>query len=183
MQKQPVIKSRFLSKAIVLAVVMILLSITLSGQIPDYKSQSLFIYNFSKYISWPDSTNSNDFVIGIYGNSPITEELKIMASLKKSADGGDIIVKQIDNLQRLDSLHILYIASSKSREITTINSYIADKSILTVAEREGMALKGAMISFIVMENDILKFEVNKTLLNRENLKIAPQLLNLGYIID
>ena len=59
------------------------------------KYQSLFIYNFTKYIKWPDSYNSGKFVIGVIGNSEVVESIKSMAaSKKKSGNGAVIEVKQ-----------------------------------------------------------------------------------------
>lgn len=148
----------------------------------NYKSQSLYIYKFISYVEWPTDTLADEFQIGIYGNSPILYELEIMASIKKAPNGQNIIVKNINSIDEVDGLDILYIASSKSREMRAINEKIKDSPTLTVAERDGMAKKGAIISFIILENDILKFEINKTLLENNELKIAPDLLKLGYIV-
>lgn len=148
----------------------------------NYKSQSLYIYKFISYVEWPTDTASNEFEVGIYGNSPILSELEIMASIKKAPNGQNIVVKSINSIDEVDGLDILYIASSKSREMRAINEKIKDSPTLTVAERDGMAKKGAIISFIILDNDILKFEINKTLLENNELKISPDLLKLGYIV-
>jgi len=55
-----------------------------SAQELDYRAQSLYIYKFTKFISWPEEKAEGDFVIGVFGNSPIFDELKLMASLKKA---------------------------------------------------------------------------------------------------
>jgi len=148
----------------------------------NYKSQSLYIYKFISYIEWPEDTLVDEFHVGIYGNSPIFNELEIMASIKKAPNGQSIIVKNINSIDEVEGLDLLYIASSKSREMRSINEKIKNVPTLTVAERDGMAKKGAIISFIILDNDILKFEINKTLLDKYELKIAPDLLKLGYIV-
>ena len=154
----------------------------LQAQEINYKSQSLYIYKFISYIEWPEDTVIDEFHVGIYANSPIFYELEIMASIKKAPNGQNIIVKNINSIDEIDGLDILYIASSKSREMRAINEKIKGSPTLTVAERDGMARKGAIISFIILNNDILKFEINKTLLEKNELKIAPDLLKLGYIV-
>jgi len=148
----------------------------------NYKSQSLYIYKFISYIEWPEDAVAEEFRVGIYGNSPIFSELEIMASIKKAPNGQSIIVQYINSIDEVEGLDLLYIASSKSREMRTINERIINTPTLTVAERDGMARKGAIISFIILDNDILKFEINKTLLEKNELKIAPDLLKLGYIV-
>lgn len=51
------------------------------------KYQSIFIYNFIKYIKWPDSYNSGNFIIGVVGNSDIVASLEQMAAAKKKPTG------------------------------------------------------------------------------------------------
>jgi hypothetical protein len=148
----------------------------------DYKSQSLFIYKFTKYISWPSSYNHNEFVIGVYGNSPIQEELEIMSSLKKASDGQRIVIRKINSIEEISNLNILYVSSAKSRELRTILEQTGRKPILVVTERDGLAKKGASINFLIMENNTLKFEVNRTEMVRRGLSISQELLKVGFIV-
>ncbi|MFC2111055.1 YfiR family protein [Bacteroidota bacterium] len=150
------------------------------SQTINYKSQSLFIYKFTKYIYWPENQTKGDFIIGVYGNSPIFEELKIMASLKKTGKGQKIIVRKINSIEEMKGFHLVYIASSKSREIKNIVSRFGDQPTLIVAERGGLAKKGASINFMIMENDVLKFEFNETRMKTLNLKMSKDLSKLGF---
>ncbi|SDL17681.1 protein of unknown function [Catalinimonas alkaloidigena] len=149
----------------------------------DYRAQSLFIYNFSKYITWPDSAQTGDFVIGIYGNSPILRELEVMAALKKAGNGRDIVVRPVDRLEQLQDLHLLYLTAAKSRELRDVLTTVGTHPILILAERGGMAQKGADLNFIVMENATLKFEVNTQALKNHHLEIAPELLRIGFVVN
>jgi hypothetical protein len=158
------------------------LPFTLVAQDIDYKSQSLFIYKFTKYITWPAAYLHNDFVIGVYGNSPIYDELEVMASLKKAAEGKRIVIKRINSVEEIENMHIIYVASSKSRELKSILEKIGKKPTLVVAERDGLAKKGASINFLIMENNTLKFEVNQTELQSRGLSISQELLKVGFIV-
>ena len=40
-------------------------------QATDYAIHANIIYRFTKYIDWPDSKKSGDFIIGIIGESPL----------------------------------------------------------------------------------------------------------------
>lgn len=155
-------------------------SLTLFSQDLDYRAQSLYIYKFTKYIYWPEEKTKGDFIIGVYGNSPIVKELNLMASLKKAGNDQPIVVKEILQDDDLTQYHIVYIASSKSRQIKIISELIGENSVLIVAEREGMANKGADISFLVSDYEILKFEVNVAILEFHKLSISGELVKLGY---
>ncbi len=148
----------------------------------NYRSQSLFIYKFTKHIFWPENYTQNNFVIGVYGNSPIVNELNTMASLKKAAKGQKIIIKKIKSLEDISKLHMIYIVSSKSRDLMKIVEKIGSKPTLIIAERGGMARKGACINFMVMENDVLKIEINKSQLSKQKLRISQSLLKLGFVV-
>ena len=148
-----------------------------------YKAQSLFIYQFTRYVSWPPSAmKQGQVVIGVYGTTPMLDELRLMASLKKAPGGQEIVVLEIEDPTEIKGLHILYLSSAKSRELRTVLDQTAGSSTLIVAERGGLARKGASINFIVMENDTLRFEVNPDTLNRHRLAMAPELMSLGYVV-
>lgn len=152
------------------------------GQDTNYKAQSLFIYKFTKYVNWPEGAIDDEVIIGVYGNSPILDELELMSSLKKAGVGKPIKVKQITSDEEMRSVHILYIASSKSRELKSIVAEMEDSPVLLVAERGGLAKKGACINFIVLDNDTLRFEVNQANLSQRQLAISEELLSLGFVV-
>lgn len=148
----------------------------------DYRAQSLYIYKFTKYIYWPTEKQDRDFRIGVFGKSPIFKELQLMASLKKAGNGQTIIVDEISLDDSLSVYDIIYISSSKSRQISLITDQVKNQAILLVAERERMANKGASINFMVTDTDILKFEFNLARLKEQQLKISDELIKLGYEI-
>lgn len=161
---------------------MLLLLFARGGQSQDldYRAQSLYIYKFTKFIYWPAEKTSGDFVIGVFGNSPIIEELRLMASLKKGGKEQNIVVREVNTEDDLSAFHIIYISSSKSRQIRSVSDQVGDKPVLIVAEREGMASKGATISFVVSDYEILKFEVNVGRLEEQKMTISDDLVKLGY---
>ncbi|MBN2173289.1 MAG: YfiR family protein [Bacteroidales bacterium] len=146
----------------------------------DYRAQSLFIYKFTKYIVWPENKLKGDFVIGVYGNSPLYDELVLMASLKKAGNDQNIVVKEVRDEDDLSGFHLIYVPASKSRQINGISEKVGDLPVVIVAEREGLARKGATINFIILENNVLKFEVNVDKLTRQKLSISDELLKLGF---
>lgn len=151
----------------------------LFSQDADYKSYTLFLYNFMKYIEWPDATG--DFVIGIVGESPIQQEL-ITLSVSKKAKGRKIVIKIIYTAEDALFCSMIYIPSSKSSQLKPIAEKVKGKSVLIVAEREGLAKKGAAISFAINEDDALRFDLNKSVLDSQSLKIATLLMQLGELV-
>lgn len=154
-----------------------------NSQSINYRSQSLFIYKFTKHIFWPQASQEGDFIIGVYGNSPIFNELITMATIKKAGKGQKIIVKKIRTLEQIKGMHLVYMTSSKSREVKQIAEKLRGKPTLLVAERGGLARKGASINFMIMENSVLRFEINLSELKSHKLDISEELLKLGFRVD
>ena len=159
-----------------------LMSIDSFSQDKNFKAYSLFVYNFMKYMEWPEKDNQGDFVIGTIGDSPIEMELNQLAKTKKIR-GRNIVIKKYRGLEDVGTCHLLYVASSKTSLIKEIDKKLSGKSTLVVGEREGAAYKGAGISFAIAEDDAISFDINKKAIESHALKISSSLIKLGDVID
>ena len=148
----------------------------------DYKAYTLFVYNFMKYVEWPEAQSKGDFVVCIFGESPVQKELTGLASSKK-LKGRNIIIKSISKPEDATGCQLLYVSSSKSGNIKALKEQMAGKPILIVGEREGLAKKGAELSFVTLEDDGLKFDINKKEIEQHQLKISSQLIALGILVN
>ena len=152
------------------------------AQETNYKAYTLFIYNFMKYIEWPEAQSKGDFVIGVLGDSPISKELQALVASKK-LKGRNIVLKKCNTPEDALSCHLIYVSDSKSSTVKTLKEQTKDKPVLIVGEREGLAKKGAGLSFVTLEDDELKFDINKKEIEQHQLKIASSLVNLGIVIN
>lgn len=171
----------FFIRAIMLCVLLLCFSKRTYSQEKNYKAYSVYVYNFIKYIEWPEDTKKGDFVIAIIGNSPISAELKTLAATKK-ANGQTIVIKQFASVAEVDKCQILYISAGKSSVLKEAIEKTKNMSALLIAEREGLAKKGAGINFVTLEDETLKFEVNKKVIEAHNLKIPKVLFSLGLVV-
>src|SRR3954470_9508528 len=85
----------------------------IKAQETDYKAYTLFIYNFMKYVEWPEAQSKGDFVLAVLGDSPISKELQTLAATKK-LKGRNIVVKKVDTPEQAEGCQLLFIPSSKS---------------------------------------------------------------------
>ena len=134
------------------------------------KYHSIFIYNFSKYVKWPDAQNSGKFVIAVLGTSAIQKDLRAMAAVKQ-VNGMEIEVKQFNTLKDLPDCHILYISATESGKIDQVISKTGKRPILIVTDQPGLTKKGAAINFVEVEGKI-KFELNQRNAETRGLKVA-----------
>lgn len=134
-----------------------------------------------KYIEWPEAQSKGDFILGVYGDSPMMKELQTLAAAKK-LKGRNIVVKKISSDSEAEGCHLVYVVPAKSGTVKTFSESTKGKPVLIVAEREGLAKKGAGLSFVTMEDDQLKFDINKAIIEQHNLKIPQALVTLGLVV-
>lgn len=144
------------------------------------KYQSLFIYNFSKYVKWPEEKQNEEFVIGVLGSSEIISTLKSMAE-NKNVNGARIIVKQYNSVHELSDCHILYVSDKEASNIDEVISSTSGKSILIVTDKPGFAKKGAVINFIEQDGKI-KLELNQQYAESRGLKVSGSLVSLAILV-
>lgn len=150
---------------------------TLYAQQDEYKAKALFLYNFSRLIEWPGATGS-DFIIGVYGDSPIVGELEKMVS-GKMVGGKKIVVKVFNSSTPIYSCHILYVSSSANAQLAGILSKLGNGNTLVVGEVKGMVDSGAAINFVLNDNR-LSFELDVENANRQGLRVSKTLENMAY---
>jgi hypothetical protein len=155
---------------------------SVKAQDVDYKAYSLFVYNFMKYVEWPEAESKGDFIIAVLGDTKILPELNAMAAAKK-LKGRTIVVKKVTTVEECKDADLVYIAASKSAMAKTFREQYKDKSMLIVGEREGLAKKGACLSFATLDDDQLKFDISKKELAARKLTISEQLVKLGIVVD
>jgi hypothetical protein len=153
---------------------------TKAQQPSDYAVQANIIYRFTKYIDWPDNKKTGDFVIGVVGDSPLTEELKSFIA-NKSVGNRKIVIKNFPSSAEAYPCHILFISEDESSSLKKIAARTSGSSLLLVSESEGLAQKGSCINFVIIA-DHLKLEINKNNIEERNLNIASELLQLGKLV-
>ena len=147
---------------------------TLSG---EYSLKAAFIYNFAKYVEWPDSVfkGKREFCIGTLGRSQIDRELVDLAG--KSVQGRNIVFRQFNSPEEASQCQVLFISRSELARLESILDYLKDVPVLTVADSDDFCRNGGMLSLVV-ENGKIAFDVNIRETQHARLKPNPQLLRL-----
>ncbi|MDA9563805.1 YfiR family protein [Flavobacteriales bacterium] len=145
------------------------------------KMKAVFLYNFTRYIEWPEAYKQGNFVIGLLGETVVTEELNKVAQTKKAVNQ-TIEIKRFSSLSDMSECHMLYIATSKSGDLTSAVQKTKGRSTLIITEQEGLAAKGAGMSFKVVDNR-QKFELSKINIEKRKMIVASALMSLGILVD
>jgi hypothetical protein len=145
-----------------------------------YKMHTVFIFSFTRYIQWPDAYNNGDFEIMVLGDSPIVDDLKSMAQVKKVGDR-NIKITRINAPSEIRKCNILFVPASKSDQIAEVLAKVSSQSILVVTEEPGLGAKGSNVNFITKDGK-LAFELNQGAATRQSLKVSNELSRLAILI-
>ncbi|MCX6290221.1 MAG: YfiR family protein [Bacteroidetes bacterium] len=145
------------------------------AQTETYSVESNIIYYFTKYVDWPASEKTGEFIIGIYGADHLYNELKIGITGRKVGDQRIAIVKIDDLTDEKFSYPILFIASDKSRSMKKILQATQNKPVLIVTEKEGMITNGSCMNLVILDGKV-KLEINQENIESRGLKVAAELL-------
>lgn len=171
---------KLMRKKIIILVVL-LFSFSMASKAQDvHKFQSIFIYNFSKFIQWPAGYENGEFVIGVLGESPITKHLESMASVKK-VRGQKFKIKKFTSVDQITKCHILYIPSNKSAYLQKCLDGVGGNATLIITDKPGMAESGSGINFLIVDGKP-KFELNKASTTKHKLKVSTELSKLAILI-
>ncbi len=146
------------------------------------KYESLFIYNFTKYIKWPDNYNEGRFVIGVLGNSDIYGSLESMASSKKkTGTGATLEVVKYGSVNEIGDCNILFVSENTVSSLAAIETATSSKPILIITDTPGMATQGSIINFVEKDGKI-KFELNQEKAASRQLVVSGSLTALAIVI-
>ncbi len=143
------------------------------------KIKAIYIYNFTKYIEWPDK--EGNFVVGLLGSNPaIMDELNKMGKTKK-VGLQQFEIKSLVTVDGAAKCHLVFILPDHSSQLPEVVSKVKGKNTLIVTDKEGLASKGSAINFIVDGNK-QKIEINKSNIDKYKLKVASALVEMAVVV-
>lgn len=147
------------------------------AQQESYKLHPVYIYNFIKYSQWPQGMPSADVVIGVLGNSSITNELAKMAQ-GKMVGNQKIAIKQFAHAKDLAGCHIVFVAKQSRESLSSILNQLSRQPTLVITEKEGMAKAGSCINFVFVD-DKLKYQINESAVKKSSVKVSAEIIKLS----
>lgn len=141
------------------------------------KMQALFIYNFSKLIEWPNSTETTNFKIGVFGSHDVYEEINGLLK-GKQAGSKNIQIEYYNTLNEIAHCQILFLPDTKIEMMLSIIEKFKEKPVLIVTNTPGMIERGACINFKTVEGK-QSYEISTKNIQSHNLFASSKLVGLG----
>ncbi len=137
--------------------------------------KTAFLYNFFKFIDWPETVANNaDLQLCVVGSSGLGESLAVLEN--KTIANKPLIIKRGPSGQELKRCHIVFIAAGENS--VDIVRGLKGLPVVTVSDKAAFIDQGGMIGFVEVENR-LGFEINNDVANSNGVHINAQLLKLA----
>lgn len=147
---------------------------------PPHEIHAAMLYNFIKYVQWPNEGEAGDFVVGVIGDE------NVFNTLKQWYDGKPkgvkkYVIRKLGSPAEASECQVVYVGKSKNKDFDTIRDSVTGKSVLTITDGNGLGQKGSCINFKVVDGK-LKFELNQATVTSSNLKVSSQLSSMAILI-
>lgn len=151
----------------------------------EYKIKAGYLYNFTKFITWPELT-SPTFNLCIVGGDPFGPIIDPIE--KKTAFARSIKIIRLPENEYLSisgtkfDCHILYLGETGNPK-TVLEKALRFKkpATLIVGEEEELIPDGEMINFVNRDGKI-KLQINLQSVKHSELKISAKLLEIAEVV-
>ena len=154
---------------------------TATAQLHPHQIQAVFLFNFSKFVIWPQSSPVDpNFTICVLGKDPFGVYLDLTLE-GEQADRRPLQVRRIQKLNQTHDCPILFISTSKQTQLNEILAITRNRPILTVSDIENFAQRGGTIELRKTHHKI-RLIINQSSVDHAGLIIRANLLQLSDII-
>jgi hypothetical protein len=153
-----------------------------SGPPNEYALKSVFLYNFCRFIDWPEfafSSPDEPLVIGVLGDDPFGSMLD-EAVRGERFRGRPIQIEHYRSPREVGRSHLLFVTGSETGRMNEILAAIAGRSIVTVGETEGFVQRGGMIALAADQNRV-RLLINPDAMRAARLDVSSKLLRVAEI--
>src|SRR4030095_214066 len=148
----------------------------------EYEVKAAFLYNFAKFIEWPDEAfPARDSAFTICLAYELLRAPVERAVQGEMWNGRPLSVKQIDSGDDVRGCQVVFISRSAAPKGMEILTAAMNAPVLTVGETADFIPAGGIIRFTENGHRI-RFEINPDAADRASLRVSSRLLRLADIV-
>jgi hypothetical protein len=139
--------------------------------------KAAFVYNFAKFVTWPDGPQVKPLQIGVLGDPELGSTLQELLE-GKTLGGRPLSVTVFGSIAELRATDVLFIHADRQPTIESALRAIHGLPVLTVGESSDFTELGGVVK-LVREGRKMRFDVNVGAAQQAGLRIQAQLLKLA----
>jgi hypothetical protein len=168
------------------AVLLFALTALTSQAAPDATQPSLgdveaaYLYNFGKFVRWPQSAERGTMLICVAGKDPFAQTVGRLVTGER-IDDRPLEVRSLERPEGVHGCSILFVGTGERGRLDGFLAAADGKQILTVGDSPDFLTHGGIIQFIFQE-DHVRFSVNLNAASRNGLTLSSELLKVAISV-
>jgi hypothetical protein len=143
--------------------------------------KAAFLYNFVKFIEWPDDRVTGGPVTVCISGSPAVAESLRAAAHQRRPDQPELTVVEVAMDAPPRTCHLVYVADTDQQAARRWIAALTGSRTFTVSDSEHFAKLGGVANFFVQDGR-LRFAINVDAARRASLRISSRMLALAQIV-
>jgi signal transduction histidine kinase len=163
---------------LVICFLLLFLNSAFSQELLRHEAIAAFVYNFAKNIQWKNEAEIKEFHFLVIGqDEDVINELTKLAKTK-TIRNKPIIISSSLALKDTANVQLIFVLKDKEKELKNIFRKISGKNILLVSDgyKDNRFI---MVNLFESDDNKLLFEINKSNIEKQNLKVMPNIILLG----
>ncbi len=151
------------------------------GENAQAKIRAIYLFQIATLTDWPAQYKNGSFIIAVYGDDKVFEELKKNHG-SKTVGSQPIKIKKFNSIDEIDRCHVIYISPDKTSGVSEIVRKIQSSSTLIATESTGMLKSGAVVNFVI-RNNMPRYEVSKANATKYKLYLTSQVTEKAVNVE
>ena len=147
---------------------------------PGAAVKAAFLYNFAKFVEWPELRPGAPIVTCIVGDEAMAAAF-VETVRSRQIDGHGLPLQPAEDVATWPSCCLLFIGEAGVRRSAVGLQGLTSLPVLTVSDDRGFSMAGAIIALYV-EDGRMRFSINIDAAERSGLRLSSRLLGLATIV-
>lgn len=148
-----------------------------SESAPINDVEAAYLFNFAKFVRWPNSVAGSPLIICIAGTDSFRQAVAGLVNGEKIG-GREVQVNRVVSNEAIADCSILFVEVTERTRLASFLDAAKGKPVLTVSDAPDFLVRGGIIQF-VLESDHVRFAINLDAADRNNLSLSSQLLKVA----
>lgn len=149
----------------------------------EYRVKAAVIYNFTKFIEWPqpglDMNSQPSFEMCVLGDEEVPALLRNTVR-GRDVRGSAVAVRELTSISEAGGCELVFVTRSLDGMLPKALA-AAPAGVLTIAEASGLEISGAVIN-LILDDGRVGFEIDIERAHRAGLRISSNLLKLARLV-
>lgn len=155
-----------------------------ASTLSETQVKALFLFNFTKYVEWPESAFASPtapLTIGLLGDTELAEPLRALVA-GKSVNGHPIVIEDKITAERATNCHILFVSGPRQNDQAALLLPLRGQPVLVVGENEKFTRRGGIVNFGRRDSKV-RLEINTVTAGESRLKLRSKLLGVADVVQ